>query len=66
MEWIISLLIMCMCCINIVGDGMECARQKYNLAFHFTGRRCVEKLMTRFRIDGCTIKRGKLVCISVI
>ena len=27
---------------------------------------CVEKCMTGFRIDGCTIKRGKLVCISVI
>ena len=27
---------------------------------------CVEKCMTRFRIDGRTIKRGKLVCISVI
>jgi hypothetical protein len=27
---------------------------------------CVEKFMTGFRIDGCTIKRGKLVCISVI
>ena len=35
-------------------------------AFHFTGHRCVEKFMTGFRIDGCTIKRGKLVCISVI
>ena len=35
-------------------------------AFHFTSHRCVEKFMTRFRIDGCTIKRGKLVCISVI
>ena len=35
-------------------------------AFHFTGHRCVEKLMTGFRIDGHTIKRGKLVCISVI
>ena len=34
--------------------------------FHFTGHRCVEKIMTRFRIDGHTIKRGKLVCISVI
>jgi hypothetical protein len=34
--------------------------------FHFTGHRCVENFMTRFRIDGCTIKRGKLVCISVI
>ena len=26
----------------------------------------VEKCMTRFRIDGRTIKRGKLICISVI
>jgi hypothetical protein len=46
---------------------MECARQRYNLGhFYFTGHRCVEKLMTGFRIDGCTIKRDKLVCISVI
>jgi hypothetical protein len=29
-------------------------------------QRCVEKLMTGFRIDDRTIKRGKLVCISVI
>jgi hypothetical protein len=28
--------------------------------------RCVEKLVTGFRIDGRIIKRGKLVCISVI
>jgi hypothetical protein len=35
-------------------------------AFHFTDHRCVEKLMTRFMRDGHTIKRGKLVCISVI
>jgi hypothetical protein len=34
---------------------MECARQ-----------RCVEKFTTGFRIDGRIIKRGKLVCISVI
>jgi hypothetical protein len=27
---------------------------------------CVEKCMAKFRIDGCTIKRDKLVCISVI
>jgi hypothetical protein len=27
---------------------------------------CVEKCMTGFRIDGHTIKRGKLICISVI
>ena len=35
-------------------------------AFHFTGHRCVEKFMTGFRIDDRTIKRGKLVCTSVI
>ena len=34
-------------------------------AFHFTGHRCVDKFMTEFRIDGCTIKRGKLVCIYI-
>ena len=27
---------------------------------------CVEKCMTRFRIDGRNINRGKLVCISVV
>ena len=35
-------------------------------AFHFTSHRCVEKFMTGFKIDDYTIKRGKLVCISVI
>jgi hypothetical protein len=35
-------------------------------AFYFTGHRYVEKLMIGFRIDVRTIKRGKLVCISVI
>jgi hypothetical protein len=68
MKWIISFVIgWCMCCINIGGDGMECARQRYtHRVFYFTGHRCVEKFMTEFRIDGCTIKRNKLVCISVI
>jgi hypothetical protein len=56
-----------MCCINVEGDGVECTRQRYNLGhFHFTGYRYIAKLMTGFRIDGRTIKRGKLVCISVI
>ena len=32
----------------------------------WTACKCVEKLMTKFRIDGRTIKRGKLVYISVI
>ena len=35
-------------------------------AFHFIGYRCIEKFMTGFRIDRHTIKRGKLVFISVI
>ena len=35
-------------------------------AFHFTGHRCVKKFVTEFRIDGHTIKRSKLICISVI
>jgi hypothetical protein len=34
--------------------------------FYFTSHRCVEKFMTRFRINDRTFKRGKLVCISVI
>jgi hypothetical protein len=34
-------------------------------AFH-TGPRCIEKFMTGFRIDGRTIKRGKLIYISVM
>jgi hypothetical protein len=45
---------------------MEYARQRYNLG-HFISpvKGCVEKCMTRFRIDGHTIKRDKLVYISV-
>ena len=68
MKWIISFVICwCMCCINTGGDGMECIRQRYIYrAFDFIGHRCVEKFMIRFRIDDHTIKRGKLVCISVI
>jgi len=46
---------------------MESAMQRYNLElFHFIGHRCVEKMMTGFRIDGRTIKWGELICISVI
>ena len=56
------------CVASALGwSGMECARQKYICrAYHFTGHRCVEKFMTGFRIDGRTIKRDKLVYISVI
>jgi hypothetical protein len=45
---------------NVQGKGIFCR------AFYFTSHRCVEKFMIGFRIDGRTIKRGKLVCISVI
>jgi hypothetical protein len=34
--------------------------------FHFTGYRCVEKFMTVFRIDSCSIKRGNLLVTTVI
>jgi hypothetical protein len=45
---------------NVQGKGIT-----YR-AFYFTSHKWVEKLMTEFRIDGRTIKRGKLVCILVI
>ena len=45
---------------------MECARQRYNLGHFISPIIGVEKLMIGFRIDGHTIKRGKLICISVI
>ena len=54
-----------MCCIDIGGDGMECARKGITYrAFYFTGHRCVEKFMTVFRIDSCTIKRGN-TCLHI-
>ena len=55
-------------CVASTLEEMEWNAQGKGItqAFHFTGHRCVEKLMTGFSIDGRTIKRGKLVCISVI
>ena len=56
-------------CVASTLEGMEWNVQGKGItyrAFHFIGHRYVEKFMTRFRIDGRTIKRGKLVCISVI
>ena len=50
----------------VASEEMEGDAQGIGRAFHFTGHRCVEKFMTGFRIDGHTIKRGKLVCTSVI
>ena len=45
---------------NVKGKGIT-----YR-AFYSTGQRSAEKFMTGFRIDGRTMKRGKLVYISVI
>ena len=56
-------------CVASTLEEMELNAQGKGItyrAFHFTGHRCVEKFMTGIRIDGRTIKRGKLVCISVI
>ena len=48
-------------------DEIEYVRQRYICrVFHFTGHRCIEKFTTGFMLDGRTLKRGKLVCISVI
>ena len=65
MKWIISFVIV----LHQHLEKMEWNAQGKGItyrAFHFTGHKCVEKFMTGFRIDGRTIKRGKLVCISVI
>ena len=56
-------------CVASILEEMEWNAQGNGItyrAFHFTGYRYVEKFMTGFRIDGRTIKRSKLVCISVI
>jgi hypothetical protein len=56
-------------CVASTLEEMEWNAQGKDIiyrAFHFTNHRYVEKLMTEFRIDGHTIKRGKLICISVI
>ena len=55
-----------MCGINIGGNGMR--KAKVYLVGHFISlvKGCVEKCMTGFRIDGRTIKRGKLDYILLI
>jgi hypothetical protein len=46
---------------------MECARHMYiSRKFHFIGLRLSREVLTGFRVDDRTIRRGKLVCISVI
>jgi hypothetical protein len=69
MKWIISFGDMVGACVVSILKEMEWNAQGKGItyrAFHFTGNRYVEKFITRFRIDGRIIKRGKLVCISVI
>jgi hypothetical protein len=56
-------------CVASTSKEMEWHAQGKGItyrAFYFTDHRYVEKFMIGFRIDGHTIKRGKLVCISVI
>ena len=56
-------------CVVSTPEEMEWNAQDKGITyriFHFTGHRWVEKLMTGFRTNGRTIKRGKLVCISII
>jgi hypothetical protein len=56
-------------CVASTSEELEWNAQGKGITighFHFIGHRCVEKLMIGFRIDGRTIKRDKLICISVI
>ena len=69
MKWIISFVMIVGACVASTLDEMKYnAQGKCIFAGHFISlvKSCVEKCMTGFRIDGRTIKRGKLVCISVI
>ena len=55
-------------CVALTLEEMEWnAQGKYIFVGYFISpvKGCVEKCMTEFRIDGHTIKRGKLVCVSV-
>jgi hypothetical protein len=69
MKWIVSFVDQVSACVASTSKEMEYNAQGKGItyrAFYFTGHRCVEKFMTGFRIDDCTIMRDKLVCISVI
>jgi hypothetical protein len=55
-------------CVASTSEEMEWnAQGKCITIGHFISlvKGCIENCMTGFRIDGRTIKRGKLVCISV-
>ena len=69
MKWIVSFGVLVGACVASTSEEMKWNAQGNGItyrAFHFTDHRCVEKFITGFMIDGHTIKRGKLVCISVI
>jgi hypothetical protein len=70
MKWIISFLIVLVHVLHrhlkMERNGNAQGKDITYRAFHFTGHWCLKKFMTGFRIDDRTIKRGKLVCISVI
>ena len=66
MKWIISLLIVFVHVLHRHWRRWNVMRKAKVIGVHFTGHRRVEKLMTGFMIDGRTIKRGKLIYISVI
>ena len=69
MKWIILFGVLVGACVASTSKEMEWnAQGKGIFAGHFISlvKGCIEKCMTGFRIDGCTIKRSKLVCIFVI
>ena len=69
MKWIISFVDRVGACVVSTSDEMKWnAQGKGIFVGHFISlvKGCVDKCMTGFRIDGRTIKRSKLVCISVM
>jgi hypothetical protein len=56
-------------CVALTSEELEWNAQDKGIILEYfisSVKGCIEKCMTEFRIDGHTIKRGKLVCISVI
>jgi hypothetical protein len=56
-------------CVASILEEMERNAQGKGITyrtFYFTSHRCVEKFMTGFRIDSCSINRGNLLVATVI
>jgi hypothetical protein len=67
MKWIISFVDHVGACVASTSKEIEWNAQGKGItyrAFYFTGHRCLEKLMTEFRIDGRTIKMGQ-TCLYI-